>query len=56
MVRSEDKFKAILPYMIKRAAKIAFKKKTPEEKESQRTHKEYKKEVRSLKREGKEIE
>ena len=41
MVRSEDKFKAILPYAAKRAIKIKFGKKTPEMKESQRKHKEY---------------
>lgn len=43
MVKSEDKFKAILPYALKRAVKIKFGKKTPEEKESQKKHKEYKK-------------
>lgn len=50
MVRSEDKMKAILPYMVKRAVKIKFGKKTPEEKASQAKHKEYKK---NLKKEGK---
>lgn len=42
MVRSEDKFKAILPYAAKRAAKIIFTKKTAAEKESDRKHREYK--------------
>ncbi len=41
MVRSEDKFKAILPYAAKRAVKIVFGKKTEEEKASQKKHKEY---------------
>lgn len=43
MVRSEDKMKAILPYMLKRAISIKFGKKTPEEKASQKAHFEYKK-------------
>lgn len=42
MYTSEDKFKAIMPYMIKRAIKIKFGKKTPEEKLSQKKHKAYK--------------
>ncbi len=42
MYRSEDKFKAILPYAAKRAVKIVFGKKTPAEKESARKHREYK--------------
>ena len=46
MVRSEDKMKAILPYMMKRAIKIQFGKKTPEEKASQKAHKEYKKKIK----------
>lgn len=46
MVRSEDKMKAILPYMLKRAVKIQFGKKTPEEKASQKAHKEYKKKIK----------
>lgn len=50
MVRSEDKLKEIFPYMIKRAVKIKFGTKTPEEKASQKAHKEYKKQV---KKEGK---
>lgn len=43
MIRSEDKFKAILPYAAKRAVKITFGSKTDAEKESERKHKEYKK-------------
>ena len=43
MIKSEDKFKAILPYAAKRAIKIKFGPKTIEEKESQRKHKEWKK-------------
>ncbi len=39
MYTSEDKFKAILPYMIKRGIKIKFGKKTEEEKASQKKHK-----------------
>lgn len=50
MVRSEDKFKAILPYALKRGFKILFGKKTPEEKESQRRHKIYKKQVKQSKK------
>lgn len=46
MVKSEDKLKAILPYMIKRGLKIKFGKKTAEEKASQKKHKEYKKAVK----------
>ena len=41
MVKSEDKFKKILPYAIKRGLKIKFKTKTPEEKLSIKKHKEY---------------
>ena len=43
MVKSEDKFKYILPNAIKRGLKICFKPKTKEEKESIKKHKEYKK-------------
>lgn len=43
MYTSEDKFKGILPYALKRAAKITFAKKTPEEKLAEKEHKEYKK-------------
>lgn len=41
MVKSEDKFKKILPYAIKRGLKIKFKTKTPEEKLLIKKHKEY---------------
>lgn len=41
MAKSEDKFKKILPYAIKRGLKIKFKTKTPEEKLSIKKHKEY---------------
>lgn len=41
MVKSEDKFKHILPYAIKRGMKIKFGKHTEEEKESIKKHKEY---------------
>lgn len=41
MVKSEDKFKKILPYAIKRGLKIKFKTKTPEENLSIKKHKEY---------------
>ncbi len=50
MVKSEDKFKAILPYALKRGFKILFGKKTKEEKESQRKHKEYKKNLKLQKK------
>ncbi len=50
MVRSEDKFKAILPYALKRAIKITFGKKTAEEKASQAKHKEYVKAERAKKK------
>ena len=43
MIKSEDKFKAIIPYAAKRAINIKFGKKTEEEKESQKKHKEWKK-------------
>lgn len=46
MVRSEDKMKYIIPYMIKRAFKIKFSPKTEEEKLSQKKHKEYKKNLK----------
>ena len=42
MRKSEDKFKAIGPYAVKRAIKIAFAPKTEAEKQAQREHKEYK--------------
>ena len=44
MIKSEDKFKAIIPYAAKRAVKIKFGKKTPQEKLSQQKHKEWLKE------------
>jgi ferredoxin len=40
MVTAEDKFKYILPYTMKRAFKIAFAKKTKEEKEAYRAYRE----------------
>ncbi len=43
MIRSEDKFKAIIPYAAKRAVSIKFGKKTEEEKLSEKKHKEWKK-------------
>ena len=43
MIKSEDKFKAIIPYAAKRAIKIKFGPKTEEEKQSQKKHKEWKK-------------
>lgn len=55
MMRAEDKFKAIIPYALKRGLSIAFCKKTVEEKEAQKKHKEYvrakKAEKRALKKE-----
>ena len=50
MSRSEDKFKEILPYAIKRGMKIAFGKKTPEEKASQKRHKAAKKAAKQAKK------
>lgn len=50
MSRSEDKFKEILPYAIKRGMKIAFGKKTPEEKASQKRHKAQKKAAKQAKK------
>lgn len=52
MCKAEDKFKLILPYAAKRAFRIAFKKKTIEEKEANKEHKEYKKN----KKKNKEVE
>ena len=43
MIKSEDKFKAIIPYAAKRAVQIKFGKKTEEEKASEKKHKEWKK-------------
>ena len=50
MIKSEDKMKAILPYMVKRAIKIKFGKKTPQEKESQALHKQRMKEIKKAKK------
>ncbi len=47
MVKAEDKFKKIGPYAIKRAMKIAFAPKTPDEKEAERQHKEAKKAMKN---------
>lgn len=49
MVKSEDKFKAIIPYAAKRAVKIKFGKKTEAEKLSEQKHKQYKKEQKAAK-------
>ncbi len=46
MVRSEDKFKYILPYQAKRALKILTRRKTKEEKEYLKKYKSYQKRVR----------
>ena len=40
MVTAEDKFKAIIPYELKRAVKIVFAPKTAEEKAAIKAHKE----------------
>ena len=53
MVRSEDKFKAILPYAIKRGMRIVFGKKTAEEKASQKKHKEAVKAAKAAKKANK---
>ena len=50
MIKSEDKFKAILPYAIKRGCKILFGKKTEAEKLSEKKHKEYVKEQKRKKK------
>ncbi len=50
MVKSEDKFKYILPYALKRGLKIKFGKHTKEEKLSERKHKVYKKEQKRNKK------
>ena len=50
MIKSEDKFKAIIPYAAKRAVKIKFGKKTEEEKESERRHAEWKKSMKEAKK------
>ncbi len=53
MMKSEDKFKAILPYAIKRGMKIKFGKHTAEEKASEKKHKEYKKSEKKAKKAAK---
>lgn len=53
MVKSEDKFKHIIPYAAKRAIKITFGKKTEAEKLSQKKHKEYMKKKKQEKKEAK---
>ncbi len=53
LIKSEDKLKAILPYAIKRCLKIKFGKKTPEEKEAQKEHKEFVKKQKEAKKEAK---
>ena len=40
MIPAEDKFKAIVPYELKRAVKIVFSPKTAEEKAAIKAHKE----------------
>lgn len=50
MIATEDKFSAIIPYALKREVKIRFGKKTPEEKESQRKHKQWKKAQKEAKK------
>lgn len=52
MVKSEDKFKAILPYAIKRGMKIKFGKHTEEEKAIIKKHKQYKKDMKKAKKEA----
>lgn len=53
LIKSEDKLKAILPYATKRGLKIKFGKKTPEEKEAQKEHKEFVKKQKEAKKEAK---
>lgn len=55
MTKSEDKFKKILPYAIKRAFKIKFGKKTKAEKLSEKKHKEFVKNEKAKKRQAKKI-
>ena len=50
MVKSEDKFKYIIPYAAKRAVKIYFGKKTKAEKLSQAKHRKWKKEQKEAKK------
>jgi NADPH-dependent glutamate synthase beta subunit-like oxidoreductase len=53
MYKAEDKMKAILPYMVKRAFKVTFGKKTPAEKVSEKQHKAYKKASKKAKKASK---
>ena len=53
MVKTEDKFKHILPYAMKRAMKIVFAKKTPEDKVAIKKHKDYKKAQKQAKKAAK---
>lgn len=50
MYTSEDKMKAIIPYMLKRQFKIKFGKKTEEEKKSNQKHKEDMKAIKKAKK------
>ncbi len=50
MIKAEDKLKAIGPYAVKRAFKIAFAPKNEAEKQSQREHKEYLKKQKAQKK------
>ena len=50
MIKSEDKFSAIIPYAAKRAVSIKFGKKSEEEKISQQKHKEWKKAQKEAKK------
>ena len=54
MRRSEDKFKYILPYAAKRAFKIAFKPKTPDERLSARAHRLFLKEQKRIRKQVKQ--
>ncbi len=53
MITSEDKFKGILPYALKRGLKIKFGKKTKEDKASEKKHKAYKKQTKKAKKTAK---
>lgn len=50
MIKSEDKFKAILPYAMKRGVKIIFAKKNEAEREAIKKNKEYKKSLKEEKK------
>ena len=50
MIKSENKFSAIIPYALKRAVKIKFAPKTEEEKKSEQKHKEWKKAQKEAKK------